>query len=157
MLARLLVTRPLPPAAPLPSEQFGWTVLPRHGLRPLRFKDRTLVRAAARDPALPVWSEVVVHETEGGLLVVAIRHDCRGEAAPPCVYAEAFGSTDAAIEFLHAHDPLRDLPVTALYAGAEAMPDGLRTAAALACADRLRHGWQEILTACFGARHHTSP
>ncbi|RYJ02244.1 MAG: hypothetical protein EON47_08125 [Acetobacteraceae bacterium] len=157
MLASLLVTRSLPPAAPLPSEQFGWMVLPRHGLRPLRFKGRALVRAAARDPALPVWSEVVVHETEGGLLVVAIRHECRGEAAPPCVYAEAFGHTDAAIEFLHAHDPLRDLPVAVLYAGAEAAPDGLRDAAALACADRLRRGWQEVLTACFGARHHIRP
>ena len=135
------------------TERFAWTSLPRQGRRPLGFMGRTLCDVSVRDPALPVWSEVSVHEMEGDHLVAAIRHTLRGGDPLSRHYAQRCEDIDSALAFLHAHDPLRDLPAEALYAAAVGL-EGLGShLAAAACAARLRQTWHQILQTCFGNRN----
>ncbi|MGK7867646.1 hypothetical protein [Falsiroseomonas sp. E2-1-a20] len=149
------------PGKVLPVERPGFLSLPRHGRRPLGFHGRLLLQVSAREPTLPVWSDVTVHEAISSHLVIAIRHGlreniddlrCEG-AAHSRHYAESCEGPDAALAFLHAHDPLQDLPVEALYAAAEGLAESARHEAAAACARRLRQSWREVLSTCFGHRN----
>ncbi len=144
----------MPPA----PDGFGWTSLIRHGGRPLGFFGRVLFEVSARDPALPVWSDVALHETQGAAgeapaLVVAIHHRLRGADPLHRHYAQACDGIEAALDFLHAHEPLRDLPAEALYAGAGPAMGMARHEAARDCAARLRQGWRATLETCFGHHH----
>jgi len=144
------------PALPLSAgcevpEGFAWTILPRHGRRPLGFHGRLLVQASCRQPELPVWSEVTLHEATDGALVAAVRHvlrgveDAAGAPAARC-YAETSQDSMALLDLLLAHDPLADLPVEALLgACGEA-----GVAAASGRAASLRHAWRAVLAAALG-------
>lgn len=135
----------MPDAAP--GAGFAWTVLPRHGRRPLGFEGRLLVQAASRPPALPVWSELAVHETSRGALVASIRHRTPDEAEPgPALLADAEARADAAalIEWLRHHDPVAHLPAALLLEGGADPADALRIVAAL------RADWRALLAATFG-------
>jgi len=150
MLVEALAPWQFPALASPATERFAWTSLLRHGRRPLGFMGRTLFDVSVCDPALPVWSEVSVHEVEGDHLVAAIRHTLRGDDPLSRHYAQRCEDIDSALGFLHAHDPLRDLPVEALYAAAVGLEGIESHLAAAACAARLRQTWHQILQTCFG-------
>lgn len=146
------VSPQLPPAAGSDGpDGFAWTTLPRHGRRPLGFHGRLLVQASCRQPELPVWSEVTLHEAVDGALVAAVRHVLRGAedaagALDARCYAESSQDSTVLLDLLLAHDPLADLPVEALLdvcgeAGVAAAP--LRAAS-------LRHAWRAVLAAALG-------
>jgi hypothetical protein len=144
-VARPLGVLPEADQAPPPRAAcFAMTVLPRHGRRPLGFQGRLLVAAELDQPGLPVASRIALHETPDGGLVAAIRHATRAplEDAVRC-YAEA-APAEALLGFLHAHDPLRDLPADWMLQAAT----DLATAASLA--PRLRAAWRGLIAACFG-------
>jgi len=153
MLVEALPPRLFSALASTATERFAWTSLLRHGRRPLGFMGRTLFDVSVRDPALPVWSEVSVHEMEGDHLVAAIRHNLRGGDPLSRHYAQCCEDMDSALSFLNTHDPLRDLPAEALYAAAAGLEDLQSHLAATACAARLRQTWRQILQTCFGDRN----
>ncbi len=164
-----------------PAEAFAATRLPRHGQRPLCFQGRLLISAVVAEPGLPVASAIALHEVLGGGFVAAVRHEMRAplRAEPRC-YAAAAAAADGVLGFLHAHDPLRDLPADALLAaagggfgpatdpagapdacaaeddagadapGAPLMSEAELLAAAALLAPRLRAAWHGLLAACFG-------
>jgi hypothetical protein len=157
------IARPLTPrggaaAAPLPAPEdraepqpgFAFTLLPRHGRRPLGFHGRLLVSAAVEEPGLPVASTIALHETEDGGLVAAIRHATRAPLAEAARCYAAAAAPDALLGFLHAHDPLRDLPADWLLQAAGGDAEAERLAAAAALAPRLRAAWRGLIAACFG-------
>ncbi len=129
---------------------FAWTILPRHGRRPLAFWGRLLLQAAHREPGLPVWSDLALHETDGGLIVVAVRHLLRGPDGapdgPPLCYAAASRDAAALRAMLAAHDPMADLPA-GLLLGAAPFEDPF---AAGLLAGRLRAAWRTLLATTFG-------
>lgn len=145
---------PCPPpqaAADVAPEGFAWTMLPRHGRRPLGFHGRLLVQAACRQPELPVWSEITLHEAADGALVAAVTHvlrgaeDTAGAPAARC-YAESSQDSTVLLDLLLAHDPLADLPV-------EALLDACGEAGVAAAPQRaasLRHAWRAVLAAALG-------
>jgi hypothetical protein len=89
---------------------FAFTLLPRHGQRPLGFRGRLLVNAVAQAPTLPVESRIALHETEGGALVAAIRHATRPPLPPESRCYATAAAADELLDFLHGLDPLRDMP-----------------------------------------------
>ena len=153
MLVEALPPRLFSALASPATERFAWTSLLRHGRRPLGFMGRKLFDVSVRDPALPVWSEVSVHEMEGDHLVAAIRHNLRGGDPLSRHYAQCCEDMESALSFLNTHDPLRDLPADALYAAAAGLEDLQSHLAATACAARLRQTWHQILQTCFGNRN----
>ncbi len=172
LLAPITSRQVAEPVALLDTERFETILLLRHGLRPLGFSGRVLFEVSQRDPALRVWSRVAVYEREDERLVASIHHQLRGAAPLSRHFAEACAGIDAVLAFLHAHDPLRDLPVEALYAepapvadesaddpttGADTSPEtdpGLAAHdAAAARAAGLRRAWRQLLDTCFGTRN----
>jgi hypothetical protein len=142
---------PLAQEGPRGAFGFGFVVLPRHGRRPLGFQGRMLACVEAAPPDLPVASAVELHEAEAGGFVCAIRHRLR----PPLeedlrCYATFAPDAMAVLRFLHAHDPLRDLPVAALLPPEDRLEEPGALAAAAALAPRLRGVWRELLAASFG-------
>ncbi|TDG16697.1 hypothetical protein E2C05_28980 [Paracraurococcus ruber] len=134
---------------------FAWTLLPRHGRRPLGFDGRLLLQAASRPPGFPVWSELAVHETARGMLVAAIRHRPPDDAPPgtgrhPWM-SDAAAGTDAGalLDWLRAHDPVAHLPAWLLQDGGAGTP--LVRAAGPGLAAALRASWRALLAATFGA------
>lgn len=129
---------------------FAWTVVPQHGRRPMAFWGRLLLQAAHREPGLPVWSDLALHESEGGEIVAAMRHVLRGRDGaadgPPLCYAVASRSAAALRQALAAHDPMADLPAESLL-GAAHFEDPY---AAGLLAERLRAAWRALLAASFG-------
>jgi hypothetical protein len=91
---------------------FTWTLLPRHGRRPVAFAGRELLRvdnsAAVRAGHCAEWSEIRVFELLQSGFVTAIRH-LRAEDGLPC-WQDASLSEDAAgvVETLRCHRP--DMP-----------------------------------------------
>jgi len=143
-----LAPTPAPAASP---QDFSYLLLPRHGLRPLGFSGRLLARVEAAPPDLPVASRVALHEAEGGGFVCAIRH----RLCPPLppeerCYASFAADAAAVLGFLHAHDPLRDLPAGALLPEGGEQDCAEVLAAAAALAPRLRAIWRELLATSFG-------
>ncbi len=57
---------------------FIWTMLPRHGRRPVRFLGREMLRAdsraAARAGPLKLWSDIQIYELYAGGFVTSVRH-----------------------------------------------------------------------------------
>jgi hypothetical protein len=138
------------PPAPVVGAPFALTILPRHGRRPLGFQGRLLVAAELDEPGLPVASRIALHETAEGGLVAAIRHALRAPLEQGTRdYAEA-APAEALLGFLHAHDPLRDLPAEWMLQAAGDPDDAERLAAAAALAPRLRAAWRSLVDACFG-------
>jgi hypothetical protein len=127
---------------------FARTVVPRHGARPLGFEGRLLLRASCQPPALPVWSELAVHETAAGALVGTVRHCPRGPdgapEGPPFSYAATCDDPGELLDWLHSHDPLADLP-SFLLAGPAFDGGPARPASAA-----LRDAWRALLDATFG-------
>jgi predicted flap endonuclease-1-like 5' DNA nuclease len=148
-MAQALPARAVAPAVAIVAASgpepggFARTLLPRHRRRPLGFQGRLLLGAACRQPGLPVWSEVALHESEDGLLVAAWRHAPRN-GAPPLCYADASRDPAALRALLLGHDPLADLPADLL------LPPGTAAAAAGESAARLRAAWRALLAAALG-------
>ena len=115
-----------------------WTLLPRHGRRPLRFVGRAMLRAdnraVARAQALPHWSEIEIYEAYPGGFVAAVRH-VGGDAAR-IFWQDAWLASDAAgvVTLLRNHD------------GAASVPHTEPGAAAIG----LRQAWLGLLRAIFG-------
>ena len=130
--------------------RLAWTLLPRHGARPLGFHGRLLLQASNRETGLFAWSEIAVHEHDGPGYVVAIRHRAADRTAPLWQHAAACADAAAVHAFLRAHDPATVLPAgivaTAVcLAGADAL-----LAAAQDAVGRQRAGWQALLKTVFG-------
>jgi hypothetical protein len=134
------------PIRTLPGEAgqgFAWTVLPRHGLRPLGFTGRLLLEASSRQPGLAIASGLAVHETADGRLVAAVRH--LPDADLPRCYATCCATPAELLELLRAHDPLADLPAEPLFTA-----DADDAAAAFRQVRALRAAWGALLDATFG-------
>lgn len=130
--------------------QLTWTLLPRHGARPLGFQGRLLLQASNREAGLFAWSEIAVHERDGPGYVVAVRHRAADRTAPLWQHAAACADAGAVHAFLRAHDPATVLPV-----GIVATAAGLAGADALLAAvqdavGRQRASWQALLVTVFG-------
>ena len=87
---------------------FVWTVLPRHGRRPARFFGRALWRAenrdAARNVALPCWTNVQAYELFDGSFAIGVRHFDAGD--DHLVFQDVWHAADGAgvKAALRAHD-----------------------------------------------------
>ncbi|NKC34479.1 hypothetical protein [Falsiroseomonas selenitidurans] len=132
---------------------FDFVLAPRQGRRPLGFQGRLLARVEAAPPDLPLRSTVTLHEAAPGGFVCAIRHrlpDLPG-AEERC-YALAAADAATLLHFLHTHDPLRDLPASALLPPAPLPPALLPAALAEAAmlGARLRAVWRALLATSFG-------
>jgi hypothetical protein len=131
-----------------PGEGFGWTLLARHGLRPLGFTGRLLFEAGNRATAAPIWSEIAVFETGDTRFVGQIRH---GSAPPGAfAYADAFVCQDAqAVPAAFAcHRPLALLPLELLEPGWGAGIWPLRPGHMQA--GHMQSQWRALLAAVFG-------
>jgi hypothetical protein len=128
---------------------FAFTLLPRHGQRPLGFHGRLLVSAVAKAPSLPVESLVALHETDSGALVAAIRHTTRPPLPPESRCYAATAAADELLDFLQGHDPLRDMPSHWLLSDAQG-DDLERLVACAGLGERLRAAWHGLVAACCG-------
>jgi hypothetical protein len=135
--------------APAPGQQsavagFGWTVLQRHGRRPLAVLGRSLLRADNRCAGLPCWSEITIHETQAGRFAAALRHTPPPSAGPAWRDAWLCDTPDSVRTSFYLHDPLWALPAWPISLGpiSEA-PDA-------AIAQRFRLAWAGLLGAVFG-------
>jgi hypothetical protein len=88
---------------------FGWVLLPRHGVRPLRFVGRLLLRVDDRFAADAAgacgWSEIDVFERSDGGVAACVRHAML--QAPGAQWCHAWSMQDPAAlaAALLAHDP----------------------------------------------------
>jgi hypothetical protein len=134
-----------PGSPPRPADPgFRWTVLQRHGRRPLAVLGRVLLRADNRCAGLPCWSEITVHETAGLRFAASLCHSRPGTAGPAWCDAWLCDSPEAVRGILLAHDPLGALPTDGMPASYAA---ALREAAAM---QRFRGAWSGLLAALFG-------
>lgn len=145
------------------SAGFRWTVLERHGKRPLAILGRVLLQANNRCSGLPCWSEIAIHETIARRFTASVSH------RPPEAFDVIWRNTwlcetpKAIVAALQAHDPLhtlspgvttrRPLPVAlddfpAFNAG------GYQDEAAVR---RFRGAWAGLLAAIFGLRSTLRP
>jgi hypothetical protein len=123
---------------------FQWTVLQRHGKRPLAVLGRVLLRANNRCAGLPNWSEITIHETAGLRFAASLRHQpAEGDAVLWCD-AWLCDTPEAIWGVFHRHDPLWALP---LASGAVSFDTMTRDAAQ---AQRFRGAWAGLLAAVFG-------
>lgn len=128
-----------------------WTLLPRHGARPLGFHGRLLLQASNRDTGLFAWSEIAIYGGAEPGYVVAVRHRAADRTAPLWQHAIACADAPAVHAVLRGHDPMTVLPV-----GIVATAAGLAGADALLAAvqdsiGRQRAGWHALLATVFGA------
>jgi hypothetical protein len=88
---------------------FIWTVLPRHGRRPVAFLGRELLRAdnaeAVRAGLRTEWSDIRIFELQERGFVTAVRHLRADDGLPR--WQDAWASADASgvVASLCAHDP----------------------------------------------------
>jgi hypothetical protein len=127
----------------------AWTLLPRHGMRPLGFRGRLLLHASSRNNDLFAWSEDEVLETAGRGYVVTVRHQASDRTMPLWQHAAACADAAAVHAFLRTHDPGDVLPVgifvtVACLSGADAL-----LAAVQAAVSRQRAAWQALLVSMF--------
>jgi hypothetical protein len=126
-------------AADARAALFVWTLLPRHGCRPIRFLGREMLRAdnrgAARFGNHPYWADIQLYELYAGGFVAGVRHMRAGEDR--AVWQDAWHSRDPAgiTTTLRSHDIEAALPGGALW------PDGEAPGPA----------WHALLDAVFGA------
>ena len=91
---------------------FHWTVLQRHGKRPLAVLSRVLLQADNRCVGLSSWSEVSIYETATSRFAARLRH------LPPQVsdatWCDAWLCDNAEMlrTSLYEHDPLLALPLS---------------------------------------------
>ena len=142
-------------AQPAMAQSAGiWTLLPRHGARPLGFHGKLLLDASNRDAGLFAWSEIAVYQpahvgAAPSGYVVAVRHRTAERALP--LWQDAVACADAAAVhgFLRGHDPAAVMPLgivadAAGLAGADALLAAVQDAIA-----RQRSGWQALLARLF--------
>ena len=131
-----------------------WTLLPRHGERPLGFHGRLLLDASNHDAALFAWSEIAVYQpartgAASPGYVVAVRHRSVERAAPLWQHAVMCADAAAVHGYLRGHDPVAVMPV-GIIAGAAGLAgaDALLAAVQDAVAGQ-RRGWQALLARLF--------
>ena len=110
-----------------PVEGYAWTVLQRHGRRPLLVLARSLLRADNRCAGLAFWSRIELLETAGQRYAVSVCHDQAWCDAWLC------DSVETVRRGLVGHDP------------AWALPSGAGEAVA-----RFRGAWAGLLAALLG-------
>ena len=97
------------------DEGYLWTLLPRHGRRPIRFLSREMLRvdnrAGARARAVTHWSEIQIYEIYRGGFVTAVRHVCTEDDHAGFQDAWMAESARDVIALLQAHDAGAALPV----------------------------------------------
>ena len=89
---------------------FRWTVLRRHGKRPLAVLGRALLAANNRCAGLPYWSEISIHETSARRFAACVRHAAPGADGPAWCDTWLCDSPEAVRTILCGHDPLVALP-----------------------------------------------
>lgn len=129
---------------------FTWTLLARHGLRPLGFRGRLLFEASDRLQGPVISSRIAVHEVAGGGFVAAISHVSVIAGVSPRCFAEARASAEEIRGVFLDHDPLAWLPAEVLTHGLPADADAAALlSAAGARSASLRAGWTTLLAAVF--------
>ncbi|WP_419897220.1 hypothetical protein [Roseomonas sp. USHLN139] len=154
---------PPPPPSPPPErpagdtvsvqkDMFSWTVLPRHGQRPLQLPARLLLEANSEAGGCDIWSEIAVLETKGGDYVAVLCHRRERRGLPSFQHAEICPDAESLREVFEGHDPVASLPVEALVGP---LPDHAVPEDLIALAEReasfQRARWKELLRAVFGA------
>ncbi|EFH11671.1 hypothetical protein ACFFMP_17625 [Pseudoroseomonas cervicalis] len=134
------------------KDMFSWTVLPRHGQRPLQLPARLLLEANSEAGGCDIWSEIAVLETLRGDYVAVLRHRRERRGLPSFQHAEICPDAESIREVFEGHDPVATLPVEALVGP---LPDHAVPEDLIALADReasfQRARWKELLRAVFGA------
>ncbi len=123
---------------------FGWTVLQRHGRRPLAVMARTLLHADNRCAGMPCWSAITIHETDTAGFAASLCHTPWLLAGPAWRDAWVCDSVEAVRASYFRHDPLWALPT-----GPMTLTDEPGAADA-AMARRFRLAWAGLLAAVFG-------
>jgi hypothetical protein len=98
------------PAATRLLPGFRWTVLRRHGKRPLALLGRILMRGNNRCAGLPSWSEISVLETAAGRFAASVCHAAPGAAGPTWCDSFLCDTPDAVRDLCLGHDPLVAVP-----------------------------------------------
>jgi hypothetical protein len=128
-------------AAADPRPGFHWSVLQRHGRRPLAVLSRVLLQADNRCAGLPWWSELCIHETAGGGFAASLRHSPAGLGGQAWTDAWLCDGADTVRGIFLTHDIAAALP-----------PDGLDDPRHAASMCRVRGAWWGLLAAVFGVR-----
>ena len=142
---------------------FRWTVLRRHGRRPLAVLSRSLLQGNNRCAGLPYWSEICIHETAASHFAACVCHAAPGAAGPTWCDSWLCESAEAVRTACFGHDPLVALPSYALPQGttllrpsapgiAELSASGEAVSLDAEAAQRFRGAWAGLLAAMFG-RH----
>ena len=123
---------------------FCWTVLQRHGKRPLAVLGRVLLRVNNRCAGLPFWSELTIYETAGLHFAASLCHTQIDLAEPGWRDAWLCDVPEAVRRVFQSHDPLWALPP----AGCPASYDPVAREAVAAA--QFRGAWAGLLAAVFG-------
>jgi hypothetical protein len=94
------------PAIESPAHHFHPVILPRHGLRPLHIRGRSLLHASNRCVGLPAWSELTLFETRAGGLASALTHHLPESLGGLWRDSALHTSTLALPQEIRAHDPV---------------------------------------------------
>jgi hypothetical protein len=144
----------LSPAGLPHAEGFYWTVLQRHGKRPLAVLGRALLAANNRCTGLPEWSEITLYETAGARLAASVCHQSAQAAGVAWCDAWLCEKPEAVRAILKDHDPLWALPFRVRGRLTEVWDGALLSIAAahheVAAAERFRGAWAGLLLAVFG-------
>ncbi len=97
-----------PDAGMRPEAGYAWTLLRRHGRRPLGLRARALLHADNRCAGLGLWSSLAILETAQGRFATSLCHACPGGWDWQDAWlTDAPGSLR---ERLFDHDPLMAIP-----------------------------------------------
>lgn len=168
MAALRIATLLCPPLAPPPPPaeervavlasrpgEFSWTLLPRHGQRPLCLPARMLLEASSQGGGCDIWSEIAVLETEDARFVAVIRHRLEARGLAAFRHAALCDGPQAVRDFFESHDPVAVMPAEALTGP---LPERAVAEEFLAAAGResgfQRARWRALLGAVFGAPRH---
>ncbi len=121
------------------APDFQWTVLRRHGRRPLAVLGRALLRANNECSGLAFWSELSIFETGSRRFAAALRHVVPEELGPAWCDAWLCDSPRDIRSLVVEHDPLAAFPGCQFHAS----PDR-------ADIDHFRGAWAALLTAILG-------
>jgi hypothetical protein len=132
---------------------FSWTLLQRHGRRPLAVLGRVLLQANNRCAGLASWSEIYIYETVACRYAAAVRHATTETPGPDWCDAWMCDSAEAVRTVFYKHDPLVALSATTA-SGPVGLADIERLDAAMSRhvveAQRFRGAWAGLLAAMFG-------
>lgn len=140
---------------------YQWTVLRRHGKRPLAVLGRVLMRGNNRCAGLPCWSEISVLETASSRFAASLCHAAPGAAGPTWCDSFLCDTPDGVRAACLGHDPLVAVPSCVVAGGSvpniplalcitDLSGSGNAASVEALAARRFSGAWAGLLAAMFG-------